>query len=766
MSLLDSFKNFVKYFLFFLFFQTCIYSQYIDINGNVRSNSGALSYANLILSDSDFGTIADENGNFKLKADLSIDKILLVSYVGYVSKKISLKDSSFDFNDLQIILEEDLNGLNEVVITGTLKDEFVTESSVKVNVITSKKINSFLPSAGSNITDIVKLVSGAQEVISCGVCFTNSISINGLEGPYTSVLLDGIPMYGNLASVYGLSGIPNMIIDRIEVVKGPNSTLFGSEAVAGVINILTKNPKEESAVLFDTQLTSNKEAYVNLALKPKIGKTHGLIAINWDKKKNFDDYNNDGFGDDINLDRLSIFNKWDIYRKSSKPFIISSRYYFEDRRNGVEEYLVNNNYRNIRGNDIIYGESIYTNRFELFGKYVFSFLERFELNYSYSIHNQNSYYGSDYYTANQNIFFSQFTFKKNYGNHDLLFGASIKNNLYDDNTIATQTIENNLVINKDSNQFIPGLFIQDQFKPSEKISLIGGFRVDQYKDHGVIYSPSFHLKYNPDQWLSLRVNIGTGFRIVNLFTEDHAFVSGQREVKLMEDLNPEKSKSIIFNSNYIYTGLKGSGNIDIDLFYTYFSNKIIPDYSNQKFIIYKNSRGYAYTKGISGSLNHTFLNQTALSFTFNYQEARYIEIENNIESIFEIKHSPKWTLALNLKFKINKKWDINSSSNYVGKMELPKVFEMNDNGIINSISRPIKSKPYSIHNININGILKSENELYFGILNIFNFRQKESALVGYNDPNYEKGFSPYFDTSYTYAPNEGREFFIGYKFKL
>ena len=136
MSLLDSFKNFVKYFLFFLFFQTCIYSQYIDINGNVRSNSGALSYANLILLDSDLGTIADENGNFKLKADLSIDKILLVSYVGYVSKKISLKDSSFDFNDLQIILEEDLNGLNEVVITGTLKDEFVKESSVKVNVIT------------------------------------------------------------------------------------------------------------------------------------------------------------------------------------------------------------------------------------------------------------------------------------------------------------------------------------------------------------------------------------------------------------------------------------------------------------------------------------------------------------------------------------------------------------------------------------------------------------------------------------------------------
>ena len=308
--------------------------------------------------------------------------------------------------------------------------------------------------------------------------------------------------------------------------------------------------------------------------------------------------------------------------------------------------------------------------------------------------------------------------------------------------------------------------IQDQFKPFEKFSLIGGFRVDHFKDHGIIYSPSFHIKYNPDPWLSMRLNLGTGFRLVNLFTEDHAFVSGQREVKILEDLNPEESKSVIFNTNYIYTGLKGSGNIDIDLFYTYFSNKIIPDYGNQNFIIYKNSTGYAYSKGISGALNHTFLNQTAFSLTFNHQIVRYAEIENNVESIFDMEHSPKWSAAFNLKIPINKIWSINSSSNYVGIMELPKVFEMNDNGKINSVSRPTESKPFSIHNINVNGIFNSGNEIYFGLLNIFNFRQKESPLVAYNDPNYSKGFSPNFDTSYAYAPNHGRELFIGYRLKL
>ena len=97
---------------------------------------------------------------------------------------------------------------------------------------------------------------------------------------------------------------------------------------------------------------------------------------------------------------------------------------------------------------------------------------------------------------------------------------------------------------------------------------------------------------------------------------------------------------------------------------------------------------------------------------------------------------------------------------------LPTVFEMMDNGEISSVARPTKSKPFSIHNININGILNNKNEIYFGMLNVFNFRQRESPLVGYNDPNYQKGFSPYFDTSYAYAPNHGMEVFVGYRLNI
>ena len=99
-------------------------------------------------------------------------------------------------------------------------------------------------------------------------------------------------------------------------------------------------------------------------------------------------------------------------------------------------------------------------------------------------------------------------------------------------------------------------------------------------------------------------------------------------------------------------------------------------------------------------------------------------------------------------------------------MQLPEVFNMEINGQISEIARPEKSKPFSLHNININGKLGNKNEVYFGVLNVFNFRQKESPLVAYNDPNYNKGFSPFFDTSYAYAPNQGTKVFIGYKFNL
>ena len=180
------------------------------------------------------------------------------------------------------------------MVTGTMQPTFVSASPVKIDVVTAKHLNTYIPGAATSVVEGMSLINGVQEVVACGVCFTNSISINGLPGPYTAVLMDGSPIYGNLASVYGLNGIPSMIIDRFEVIKGPSSTLYGSEAVAGVINIITKDPENQPVFSADVMGTSHSESFGNFSVAPSIGKSNGFLGLNYAYINDFDDENNDG----------------------------------------------------------------------------------------------------------------------------------------------------------------------------------------------------------------------------------------------------------------------------------------------------------------------------------------------------------------------------------------------------------------------------------------------------------------------------------------
>ena len=224
------------------------------------------------------------------------------------------------------------SALDEIVVTGTMKETYVSASPIKIDVVTSKQLDTYLPSAASSVIESVQLVNGVQEVVACGVCYTNSISVNGLPGSYTAILMDGTPIYGSLASVYGLNGIPNMIIDRFEVIKGPSSTLYGSEAVAGVINIITKNPENQPLISADIMTSSHEEVFGNIALAPRLGKSNAYIGVNFGYANHYADNNLDGFGDGVNSEHISIFSKLNFYRPSDKLFSLAAKYYYEDQK--------------------------------------------------------------------------------------------------------------------------------------------------------------------------------------------------------------------------------------------------------------------------------------------------------------------------------------------------------------------------------------------------------------------------------------------------
>ncbi|WP_258102587.1 TonB-dependent receptor [Marinoscillum sp. MHG1-6] len=739
-----------------------------SVSGTIKSQGEALPGATVRILGQGGGTVTDPNGRFTLEGIAEGNYKVEVRSIGLKPQVIAVNLKDRSVSNLAIEMEESVLNMDEVVVTGTMQPTFVSQSPIKVEVITSQHINTYLPAAASGLVESVSLINGVQEVVACGVCFTNSISINGLPGPYTAVLMDGTPIYGNLASVYGLNGIPSMIIDRFEVIKGPSSTLYGSEAVAGVINIITKDPKSQPTFSIDVMGTSHLESFGNLAFAPKFKKVNGFVGLNYAYINDFDDVNEDGFSDMASLDRLSLFTKWSVDRKSNKPFFVSAKFYYEDRRNGVEEFLADRNYRSLRGSDQIYGESIYTHRAEVFGKYGLNGFENSWLNYSFSVHRQDSYYGSDYYKAEQNIGFINWAINKKFGNHDLLGGATLRYQDYDDNTVATEVDKGGETTNKPNEQWIMGAFIQDEWSIGKKWTVLTGLRSDHYEEHGLILAPRVNVKYKPGQWTTLRSNFGTGFRVVNLFTEDHAFLSGQRQVVITESLKPERSYNWSLNANHVYTIGASQGSIDIDGYFTYFTNKIIPNYDQPTQIIYENTDGHAITKGIGATINQEFTFPLAFNLSVNLQEATETEKSDSGENeTLDIEFSPEWSGIFTANYRLKKaKTTLSYTWKMTGPMSLPEVFDLDSSGEMMTTARPTKSSSFAIHNFQLNKVLNGGFGVYLGVQNIFNYIQEYSPLVGYNDPNAAPGFSSNFDTSYAYGPVHGREFYLGINWKI
>lgn len=729
-----------------------------QIHGVVVDEHGeSIPGATVQLAGGTQGTVTDAQGYFQLWPAEGSGQ-LVVRSVGF---KMYQMDFRYDGKVLalgQIALRaSDLN-LESVVVTGTLTPVSVSASPVKIEVLTSKHFNTYLPAAASSVMDGIKLINGVQEVVACGVCFTNNISLNGLPGPYTSVLLDGSPVYGSLASVYGLNGIPNMIIDRLEVIKGPNSTLYGSEAMAGVINVITKDPETQPTFSLDWMGTTHTELFGSVGYTYKGDHVSGFTGLNVGYIGEFQDKNHDGFSDVVNMDRWALFSKWKVKMKKAQQLSIAAKLYYEDRRNGVEDFLENRNYRTLRGSASVYGESIYTRRAEIFGTYQFVAGSGLKLDYSLSHHDQDSYYGADRYIARQQIAFSNLIWSHEWRNHQVVSGLTNRFQYYDDNTVATREDQSN----QPERQWIPGVFVQDEWQLTSALSILSGLRLDHYGVHGPILSPRLSAKWKSGQWTTFRTNLGTGFRVVNLFSEDHAFVTGQRQVLIIESLNPERSMNGSANANHVFTWGQSQGMLDIDVFYSLFTNKIIPDYDQPGLIVYANAPGHATSRGLGLNWSQEFAIPFSFTSGFTVQRSEMTEWESGNKVRSPLPFAPLWSAVMTANYEMKAlALQVGWSARVTGPMYLPEVYDLDVHGMPLPEPRALRSNAFMIHNIQFTRTMSKKLQLYGGVQNLFNYWQPESPMTGYNDPNYPIGFSPSFDTSYAYAPINGREFYLG-----
>lgn len=740
--------------LFLMMFSIFSASEAQVFTAVVKNEKGEpLPFATAHDHDKGYGTTANDLGAFSLKIEEGT-KLIWVSHVGYQKKEVNL--DKLDLSQIHTIqLIPDKLGLNEVVVSGQMQARSLRNSPVKVEVFKADFLNDFSQGSG-NLMESISMINGIQENVACGVCYTNEISINGLEGAYTSLLINGIPIYGNLATVYGLNSIPTDMMEKVEVVRGPGSTLYGSEAMAGVINIITPHAEEKSLKV-NSSLSQLGEWKGNIIAQYGENDWKHFSGVHWDMANQFVDQNDDLFSDVVLRDRFSIFN---FSENEEKQLSIGGKYYYEDRRNGVLEYVKNRNYKQLRGNDEVYGESIYTHRWELFGDKRFE-NSPFRLQFSASQHWQDSYYGDTFYEAEQHQAFSNFIYENQWGKHNFLSGFSQRLTYYDDNSPATENESGN----RADVQIVPGVFVQDEWKINEDWKALSGARLDYYNRHGLIFSPRLNIQYQLSEWINFRFNSGTGFRIVNLFTEDHAFVSGQRELRIEEDLDPERSFNVGLGFQHVYTFGNQQGSVELDGFYTYFTNKIIPDYDTPGFIIYTNSESYAYTRGLSANINHQVGANLYLNLGAQWQNAR--QAESNEDGVLEEKriiYSRDWSAVGSAEYSFPKGIKLNYSFNWNGPTAMPEVFEVNALGEILS-PRSDLSPQFTLHNLKVRKEFK-KIEIFAGVRNIFDNVQHISPLSGTQDETVPLGFGEYFDTAYSYGSLMGRNFFVGFDWSI
>lgn len=323
--------------------------------------------------------------------------------------------------------------------------------------------------------------------------------------------------------------------------------------------------------------------------------------------------------------------------------------------------------------------------------------------------------------------------------------------------------------------YLPGVFVQDEIKLTQKHSVLLGMRYDYHSTHGNIFTPRFAYKINFDETSILRLNAGTGFRVVNIFTEDHAALTGAREVVIEENLKPEKSYNV--NLNYLKKLHDLNGNtftFDVSAFYTRFSNRIVADYeTNTNQIRYNNLTGYAVSRGLTGNFDVTLNFGLKLNAGITLQDVGLVQNGNKTQQILTEKWMGTWSVS----YLINKlNLGIDYTGNIYGPMRLPLLNDLDP--------RQPFSPVWSLQNIQFTYRGFKNLEVYTGVKNLLNFkptRNNPFIIARANDP-FDKQVqfdangnamatpnNPYgltFDPSYVYAPNQGIRGFFGLRYTL
>lgn len=723
------------------------------LKGKVNFENEPLELASVSLLKTAFATTTDSTGQFEIKNIPAGKYQLRVSYVGFENMQQEVTVWGNMTTEVKARLVPLTAKLSETVITGTLRETKKLESVTPVDIYTTKY---FQRNPSPTLHQTLANINGIFPDVDNGVSNTTDVQINGLEGNYTMFLIDGVPAMNALAGNYALDAIPIAMVDKLEILKGSSSTLYGSEAIAGVINIKTQNPFNAPRLAFNAFFDSKLAANMDLTACVKLKKAAALFSFSGATQQYRWDIDENNFTDLPLTSRGNFYNKWSFARKENKVAFIYARYLFEDRFAGQM-----NMPSGWRGSNERYGEALTTHQWQAGLQYQLPVKEKFLFIADYSEHMQKAFFSFHRFNGIQRTGFAQLTWSKKLGAvNELLIGSSYRLNFYSDNTgLSADT-------NVDSKfNHIAGVFIEDEISIAKLHKLLIGVRFDYSSLNGPVVVPRINYKWNSkDQNNVVRIGAGTGYRVPNLMNEGFGALNGSRQVIVEETLKPEYT----INANANYTRVQklkeGVLNIDAGVFYTYFFNRIEPDYNEDpKLIVYANNKTGAMAAGFSIYTDFTFSYPLKVGVGLTY--VNVFELEKGDDGEIEKEtppHVPPFTANFYLSYTFPApQLSVDVTGNLISPMLLT---------VVPNDFRAERSSWHTIFNVQLSKKFNKGVELYVGIKNLFNFIQKDPILrpfdpfnrnVAVNNP-----FNYRYDTTYGFTTTEGIKGFVGIRYTL
>lgn len=741
-----------------------VHGQTARISGRVTTQGASVPFVNIYLEGTDIGTTSNEKGEYSFKAPLGHHDII-VQAIGYKTIKSHLDILNPDDQKMDFSLQEDITGLDQVVISASRTGQLRHTAPVIVSVTSAKD---FKATQSISLSEGLNFQPGLRMETNCQNCGFSQVRMNGLDGAYSQILIDSRPVFSALNGVYGLDQIPANSIERIEVVRGGGSALYGSNAIAGTINIITKVPTEDYFEIAGNMAAINAESGDKAVTVNGTVLTNdynaGLNLYGMFRDRNPYDHNGDGFTEITEVENTTFGFK-SFYKPTERSeFSLDFHTIHEFRRGGnkldllpFEADITEQIESQVIGGGLTY-EGFSKNkdlRYSIYGTTQLSKNQNFYGGKGETFEESIKGYGNS--MDNTYLLGSQFSWEQeNFLGAPASFtaGSEFKNNLMRDRKPGYNA-------KIDQNLNILGLYAQQEWQATKKLKILGGLRADLHNvaEENVVFNPRLNILYATSEQLQLRTSYAKGFRAPQVFTEDiHARIAAG-EVSLIQfsdNLESETSHSYLASMEWSKNTLDENYRFTFESFYTRLEKPFILERVSETVFEKRNGKG-ANVYGMNMDIVFAPTQDWILQMGGTLQKAQYDEAvqfsddpEVSLKDARNFFKSPNFYGNFILTYAPVKKWQNNLSGVYTGSMLVPHLA-----GYIDK-DRLEKTRDFMELNFKtayIFELAKSfQLELNMGVQNIFN-QYQEDFDMGVNR-----------DANYVYGPSRPRTIFVGLKF--